>query len=481
MEGDDNTNFFHKFSNGRKAINTIWKLTNDQENTVHTFQQLASLATTHFKYIYQAPPNATISEVIRVAQLFPQFFDRETTLEFNREVSMGELEATLKWFKRDKSPRPYGWLVEFYTTFFAILGDDLLKVIEDCRTTSRMLGAINTTFITLIPKSDNPTSFDDFHPISLCNFIYKIIANCLRPILSNHISSEQFSFLQDRQIHEAVGTTQEAWSSITLKSTITTIGCTLHEIQFALHQFPFTLLQLEDGLRYLGYRLKPHGCKIAEWTWLISKLERRLNIWYHKYLSRAGRIVLIKVVLEATPVYWMSLPWIPRGILTRIQNLCCRFLWKGKQTGRIFAWANWELLTLPKKWGGWGIKKLEYFSSVMATKLGWQLITSNNLWTMVASSKYIAPLNIMDCLRQTSCSKIGISVIWKAMLNSMPLIRDGLTWRIQASTSVRIELDPWIGGGNAHNLPEELNILLANLGITHISHVTFMERSTLFH
>lgn len=62
------------------------------------------------------------------------------------------------------------------------------------------------------------------------------------------------------------------------KSTITTTICTPHEIQFSLHRFPFTLLRLEDGLRYLGYKLKPHGYKIADWTWLISKLERRLNI-----------------------------------------------------------------------------------------------------------------------------------------------------------------------------------------------------------
>jgi len=91
------------------------------------------------------------------------------------------------------------------------------------------------------------------------------------------------------------------------KSTITVCDCSPHEIQFALQRFPFTLLQLDEGLWYLGYRLKPMGYKIVDWIWLISKLEMRLNIWYHKYLSKARRLVLIKVVLEATPVYWMSL------------------------------------------------------------------------------------------------------------------------------------------------------------------------------
>lgn len=50
-------------------------------------------------------------------------------------VIMGELECTLKWFKKDKIPGPDGWPVEFYTTFLDFLGQDLLAVIEESRTT----------------------------------------------------------------------------------------------------------------------------------------------------------------------------------------------------------------------------------------------------------------------------------------------------------------------------------------------------------
>jgi len=49
-----------------------------------------------------------------------------------KPVSLGELESTLKWFKRDKSPGPDGWPVEFYLTFFDILGPNLLGVVEEC-------------------------------------------------------------------------------------------------------------------------------------------------------------------------------------------------------------------------------------------------------------------------------------------------------------------------------------------------------------
>jgi len=77
---------------------------------VDTFPHLASLATSHFKQVYQAPPNATLAEVIRVAHLFPRFIEREDVMDLYREVTLGELEASLKWFKKDKGPGLDGWI-----------------------------------------------------------------------------------------------------------------------------------------------------------------------------------------------------------------------------------------------------------------------------------------------------------------------------------------------------------------------------------
>jgi len=132
-----------------------------------------------------------------------------------------ELEATTKWFKKDKSPGPDGWTIEFYIAFFDISGNDLLRIVEDCRRNGNIPSAIKSNFIALIPKSDSPTSFNEFRPISLCNCVYKIIAkiiaNHLKPILSRHISPEQFAFLQHRQIHEVIATAQELLHTLQTK------------------------------------------------------------------------------------------------------------------------------------------------------------------------------------------------------------------------------------------------------------------------
>ena len=66
---------------------------------MNPFPRLASLATSHFKHIYKAPQTATLAEVMHTAQLFPTFVDQDDALELTKEVTLGELQATLKCLK----------------------------------------------------------------------------------------------------------------------------------------------------------------------------------------------------------------------------------------------------------------------------------------------------------------------------------------------------------------------------------------------
>ena len=128
------------------------------------------------------------------------------------------IESVLKGFKKPKILGLDGWSVEFYLHFFDLVGRDILNVMEHSRNEGRVISVLNATFITLIPKSDKPTSFVEFRPISLCNMIYKTISKMakitLKVILDKAISINQFGFLHNRQIIEPVGIVQEVLHSI---------------------------------------------------------------------------------------------------------------------------------------------------------------------------------------------------------------------------------------------------------------------------
>ena len=67
---------------------------------------------------------------------------------------------------------------------------------------------VNSTFIALIPKMNEAISFSNFIPISLCNFLYKIMANVmanrLRPILPLIINPNQGDFVTGHQILDGI-------------------------------------------------------------------------------------------------------------------------------------------------------------------------------------------------------------------------------------------------------------------------------------
>ena len=109
------------------------------------------------------------------------------------------------------------------------------------------------------------------------------------------------------------------------KSTLSTHLLSEVERQEFLAFFPFSIGSMEEGMKYLGFYLKPNDYRKQEWVWLLDNMEKRLKQWSHKWLSRASRLVLVKAVLESILVYWMSLAWIPKGILEAAHKTCFSF------------------------------------------------------------------------------------------------------------------------------------------------------------
>jgi hypothetical protein len=157
-----------------------------------------------------------------VISAYPRIFSEEDDLRIVDPVTLLEILSTLKGFAASKSLRPDGWIVKFFLSFFDLLGNELLEAVEESRRKGRVSGAPNATFLALIPKRDEPKTFEGFRPISLCNLAYKIItkiiATIIKDSLSTGISKEQFGFLEGRQITDAIGVAHEALHSIKVKN-----------------------------------------------------------------------------------------------------------------------------------------------------------------------------------------------------------------------------------------------------------------------
>lgn len=79
--------------------------------------------------------------------------------------------------------------------------------------------------------------------------------------------------------------------------------------------------------KYLGDPLVDSVIKHASWRALLDKLKTRLSSWTYHSLNMASKIIIIKSVLQAMPLYLFSIMAAPKWVLKQIHNSQRNFLW----------------------------------------------------------------------------------------------------------------------------------------------------------
>lgn len=94
------------------------------------------------------------------------------TEDFTKE----EVVAALKQMAHLKSSSPNGFNPSFYQSYWHIVGEEVTSVVLNFLNGGLFDSCINFTHIVFIPKIKNHVNASDFRPISLCNFIYKLVS-----------------------------------------------------------------------------------------------------------------------------------------------------------------------------------------------------------------------------------------------------------------------------------------------------------------
>ena len=78
------------------------------------------------------------------------------------------------------------------------------------------------------------------------------------------------------------------------------------------------------------------------WDPILEKMECKLSRWQRMYLSKGGRVTLIKSTLSSLPIYFMSLFPIPVSVARRIDKIQRDFLWGGMGDKKKFHLVKWS-------------------------------------------------------------------------------------------------------------------------------------------
>lgn len=203
--GDKNSNFFHASVNQRRRANQITMILDEGEVMCSTEEEIAQAFTNYFQNLFtSSSPNGIEEFKAGLEGRVFEAMNEELIKDFMKE----EFCATLTQMAPLKSPGPDSFLACFYQDNWPTIGVEVYKAISHFFNSGFMDEKVNYTHIALIPKKKNLTKVSEFRPISLCNVMYKIVsktlANRLKIILPNIISSNQSAFIPGRLITDNV-------------------------------------------------------------------------------------------------------------------------------------------------------------------------------------------------------------------------------------------------------------------------------------
>jgi hypothetical protein len=122
-------------------------------------------------------------------------------------------------------------------------------------------------------------------------------------------------------------------------------------------------------IKYLGLPLGANPNRISIWKPVLSQIRGRLNSWKGRLLSMAGRAILIKSVISAIPLYYMSISCIPKAVARKITAMQSLFLWDGSIDNRL----AWEIVVKEKDRGDFGVGTILAKNKALLFKWIWKL------------------------------------------------------------------------------------------------------------
>lgn len=154
------------------------------------------------------------------------------------------------------------------------------------------------------------------------------------------------------------------------KSLVAPIRCENLDLVDILHSFPAN--RTSFPMRYLGLPLSVKNLKRIHYQPLEDKIAAQLAPWMGKHVASPGRVVLVKSVLTAIAIYYMTALNLPVEVMNKIDALRRAFLWAGcdKVTGGKCK-INWEQVCKSKLHGGLGILNLKKFASALRIRWLW--------------------------------------------------------------------------------------------------------------
>ncbi|XP_027096192.1 uncharacterized protein [Coffea arabica] len=194
--------------------------------------------------------------------------------------------------------------------------------------------------------------------------------------------------------------------------------------------------------KYLGLPMVVARSKQQIFGFVKSNIKQRMSKWNNRFLSSAGKEVMLKSVALTMPTYTMSCFKLPSRLCKDLSSLMSNYWWGEANGKNKIHWCSWRKLTQSKNMGGLGFKDLMAFNAALLGKQVWRLITVPNLLvSQVMKAKYFPSTSTFRCKVPNNAFWL-----WRSLMGARELVNLGTRRKIGNGMNTNIWEDSWIPG-----------------------------------
>ena len=176
----------------------------------------------------------------------------------------------------------------------------------------------------------------------------------------------------------------------------------------------------------------------------------KLAGWKAKFLSFAGRAVLVKSVMSAIPNYVIQGAALPVHLCDKLDKINRDFLWGSSNEKRRMYPVGWGKIR-PKDEGGLGIQSARAKNIALLAKLNWRMYQEKEtVWARILLNKYCSNSR----RRAANPDALPSSPNRSAIKLGFPTFAKGICWGIGNGSRKSVWIDNWIKGQSLRELIE---------------------------
>ena len=173
-----NTSFYHISTLVRRKRNTISVIMSNTGEWMHEESEMKEVIWNGFSDLYSTSHISALLYIPPTNTWQTRLTDEDRdNLEAN--VTDEEIKVGIWSLKAFKTPGPNSLHAGFFQCFWLIVARSVLEEVKKVFLWKEVPKFLNRTLISLIPKIPGSETLNNYHPINLCNTVYKVVSKIL--------------------------------------------------------------------------------------------------------------------------------------------------------------------------------------------------------------------------------------------------------------------------------------------------------------